>query len=248
MSKFTWIYILSAATVIIGGVFFAVTYGLTPQPIPKISWSHFVSPADYGSNIYKRMRLEVQSHNLLFLGVLPERENHYYAWKGFLDSLEPEFKFEHLIVETSLPHKNLLPFTEEINLIENQQTVIRSIKDIINSKKKVVIVVPTTFISYLVRDNFYSLLNHSIYESEQGLKFDVDWLTFSLSSFPLVREDERKMEIPCDTDVKDANGTGALGCMIITKARSFYRNKRVDGKIPGTLDQIGTKEYLGLIN
>lgn len=248
MSKSTWVYILSAVAVVAGGVYFAISFGLNPKPIPKISWSHFVSPADYGANVYKRMRLEVQSQNLLFLGVMPERENHYHAWKGFLDALEPEFKFEHIIVDSGLTHKSIIPFTEEIKLFENQQAIIESIKEIINTKKKVVIVLPTTFISYLVKGNFYALLNNSLYGSEQGMKFDVDWITFSLSSFPLSRDDEKSLDIPCDTDIKDADGSGALGCMVLMKSRTLYRSKRIEGKIPGVLDQIGTKEYLGLLN
>lgn len=248
MSKSSWAYILSAAAVIIGGVYFAVTFGLKPKPIPKISWSHFVSPEDFGANVYKRMRLEVQSHNLIFLGVMPQRETHYKAWKGFLDSLEPEFKFEHVIVDSSLDHKNLLPFSEQINIIENQLAIVETIRDIINTKKKVVIVLPSVYMSYLVKDNFFTLLNHSLYDTKESLKFDVDWLTFSLSGFPLNRNEEKNMEIPCDTEVKDADGSGALGCMIVTKARTLYRNKRIEGKIPGVLDQVGTKEYLGLLN
>lgn len=248
MSKSSWVYILSACAIVIGGVYFAIAFGLKPKPVPKISWSHFVSPADYGANICKRMRLEVQSHNLIFLGVLPGRESHYQAWKGFLDSLEPEFKFEYVIVDATLPHKEILPFTEEISLSENQQTLVSSIQDIINSKKKVVIILPTTAISYLVKDNLFAMLNHSLYGAGEGLKFDVDWLTFSLSSFPLTRDQEKTMDIPCDTEVKDQDGSGALGCMIVTKARTFYRKQHIEGKIPGVLDQIGTKEYLGLFN
>lgn len=248
MKKSTWAYILSALTVVIGGIYFAIAFGLKPKPIPKISWSHFANPEEFGTNIYKRLRLEIQSHNLLFLGIMPGRPNHYLVWKGFLDSLEPEYKFEHLIIDSSLEHKQLLPFTEEINLIENQQAVVASIKDIINTKKKVVIILPTTYISYLVRDNFYSLLNRSLYQVENGSRFDVDWLTFSLSSFPLSRDEEKFLEIPCDTEIKDADGSGALGCMILMKSRTLYRKKRIEGKIPGVLDQIGTKEYLGLIN
>lgn len=248
MNKSTWAYILSAATVIIGGVYFAVTFGLKPKPIPKISWSHFVSPEDYGANVYKRMRLEIQSHNLIFLGVIPARETHYKAWKGLLDSLEPEFKFEHIIVDASLEHKKLIPYTEEINIVENQKAIVESIREIINTKKKVVIILPSTYISYLVKDNFFTLLNHSLYDTKEGLKFDVDWLTFSLAGFPLTRDDEKNLDVKCDTDVKDADGSGALGCMIVSKARTLYRSKRVEGKIPGVLDQIGQKEYLGLLN
>lgn len=248
MKKSTWAYILVASAVVIGGVYFAIRFGLKPKPIPKISWSHFVSPEDYGSNIYKRLRLEIQSQNLVFLGVLPERESHYHVWNGFLNSLESEYKYEHLIVDASLPHKKLLPFTEEISLLENNTTIVSTIKDIIATKKKVAIVLPTVFMSYLVKDNFYSYLTRSIYDPEQEMKFNVDWMTFSLSSFPLNHDQEKTLDIPCDTEVKDKDGSGALGCMILLKAKTLYRKKRIEGKIPAVLDQIGTKEYLGLIN
>jgi len=249
MKKATLAYIFGASAVVLGGVYFAFTFGLKPQPIPKISWSHFVSPEDYGSSVYKRLRLEVLSQNLVFFGVLPERQNHYLAWKGFFEALESENKFQHIIVDNSLPYKNLIPSTEVISMIENQAAVVETIKDIISTKKRVAIILPTTYMSYLVKDNFYALLTRSLYQQKEGRNFDVDWMTFSLSSFPVAREDEAAMEIPCDTDVKDADGSGELGCTIVMKARTLYRKKeRVEGKLPGVLDQIGTKEYLGLLN
>lgn len=249
MKKSTWAYIIGSSAVVIGGVYFAIAFGLKPKPIPKISWSHFVNPEEFGSSVYKRLRLEILSQNLVFFGVLPERQNHYLVWKGFFDSLEAENKFEYVIVESSLPHKNLIPSTETISMIENHATVVDTIKDIIAKKKRVAIILPTTYMSYLVKDNFYSLLTRSIYDQKDGRKFDVDWMTFSLSSFPIKREEESAMEIPCDTDVKDKDGSGALGCMVAMKARTLYRKKeRISGKLPGVLDQIGTKEYLGLIN
>tara|TARA_B110001454_G_scaffold106457_1_gene100256 strand:+ start:100252 stop:101001 length:750 start_codon:yes stop_codon:yes gene_type:complete len=249
MKKSTLAYIFGASAVIIGGVYFAVTFGLKPKPIPKISWSHFVNPQEFGSSVYKRLRLEILGQNLIFFGVLPERQDHYLAWKGLFDSLENENKFEHIIVDSSLPYKELIPSTEVISMIENQTAVVNTIKDIIASKKRVAIVLPTTYMSYLVKDNFNALLTRSLYDQTEGRKFDVDWITFSMSSFPIKREDEHAMEIPCDTDVKDADGSGALGCMIVMKARTLYRQKeRIEGKLPGVLDQIGTKEYLGLLN
>ncbi|MBL7543069.1 MAG: hypothetical protein JNL11_04595 [Bdellovibrionaceae bacterium] len=248
MKKSSVIYIVSAVSIIVGGVYFAVVFGLKPKPIPKISWSHFVSPEDYGANIYKRLRLEVQSQNLLFLGVIPERQSHYLAWKGFLNSLEPEHKFAHIIVASELPFKNLIPFSEEVAISREPAPVVDTIKDIIASRKKVAIIVPSVYMSYLVKENLYALLVRSIYDIQQGVKFDVDWMTFSLAGFPQNRDDEKKLDIPCDTDVKDQDGSGALGCMIVLKARTLYRKNHVEGKIPAVLDQIGTKEYLGLIN
>lgn len=249
MKKATLAYILCATAVIVGGVYFAFTFGLKPKPIPKISWSHFSSPEEFGVAVYNRLRLEIVGQNLVFFGVLPERQNHYLAWKGLLDSLESENKFQHIIVDSSLPHKNLLPSTEVVSMIENQAAVVETIKNIIALKKRVAIVLPTTYMSYLVKDNFYALLARSLYQQEDGRKFDVDWMTFTLSSFPLTREEESSMEIPCDTDVKDTDGSGELGCVVVTKARTLYRKKgRVEGKLPAVLDQVGTKEYLGLLN
>ncbi|MBL7554452.1 MAG: hypothetical protein JNM24_01425 [Bdellovibrionaceae bacterium] len=249
MKKSTFAYILGAAAVVIGGVYFAFKFGLKPQPIPKIKWSHFTNPEEYGASVYKRLRLEVLGQNLVFLGVLPERKNHYLAWKGFFDSLEAENKFQHIIIDSTLSHKDLIPSTEVISMIENQAAVVATIKDIIATKKRVAIILPTTYMSSLVKDNFYALLTRSLYQQDDGRAFDVDWMTLSLSSFPMSREDEPGMEIPCDTDVKDSDGSGELGCAVVMKARALYRKKdRVEGKLPGVLDQIGTKEYLGLLN
>lgn len=248
MKEKGWILLVIIGILIVGGVYFAIEFGFNPKPIPKITWSHFSDPNDFGKNIYKRLRLEIQGQNLIFLGVSPERKSHYRVWDGFLNEIEVEYKYPHIVIEASLPFKEMFPKAEIISFSDNQVNVISAIKKIIESKERVAFILPTSFMSYMVSDNLYSVLNQSLYDPRRENKFDVDWMTFSLSGFPRNRDSEKNLDVPCDTDPNDKNGTGKLGCLILMKARSFYRKKEIQGQFPGILDQIGTKEYLGLFN
>lgn len=245
MKKNTWIYYVIAGLVIIAGVGAAVFFGAKPKSLPKISYSHFESPEDFGANIYKRLRLEINSHTLIFLGVQTDQPEHLAIWKGLLDSIEPENKFAYIITDKSLGENTVISSNESISMQENPQQVIEGIKKILSDAKRVIIIAPTSFLSYMINTNFQTSLREALYGKDQKV-FDVPWLTFSLSSFATSKEEESAIAFPCNTTPHDLDGSSELGCLIQLKSRTIYRKKKVPGKYPGMLDQIGTKEYLAL--
>lgn len=247
MKKNTWIYYTIAALVIITGVVFAIYFGTKPRSLPKISYSHFETPEEFGANIYKRLRLEINSQNLIFLGVQPDQVEHLKIWKGFIESMEPENKFAFFIADKSLGEIKDIAINETISMQENPQSVIEAIKTIIEQSKRVIILAPTSFISYMITTNFQTALREALYGKEQRV-FDVPWLTFSLSSFATKKEEESLIPFPCNSTPHDLDGSSELGCLIQTKSRTTYRKKKVPGKYPAMLDQVGTKEYLALFS
>lgn len=249
LKKKSWIYYTFAAVIVIVGVTVAVFFGTKPRAIPKISFSHFETPEDFGANIYKRLRLEVNSHNLLFLGVQADQRDHYLIWKGFLQAIahqEPARNYI-IIADKSLGEIPELVIHETISMQENPQEVIEGIKKIISNTKKAVILGPTSFLSYLINNNFQTLLRSEIYGSNEKV-YNVSWLNFSLSPFANNKLEEKLIPFPCNTTPHDLDGSSELGCLILTKSKINYRKKRLPNKYPGMLDQIGTKEYLALFN
>ena len=65
----SWLYICGFLFIIFCGVTAAIYFGTKPKSIPKISLSHFVTPEEFGQNIYKRLRQEVNENHLIFLGI-----------------------------------------------------------------------------------------------------------------------------------------------------------------------------------
>lgn len=242
-----WAYYFVAAIVIFTGVAAAVYYGTTPRPLSKISYSHFTSPEDFGANIYKRLMLEINNTHLVFLGVQPDDPSHYLIWKGFLESIAEPNQFTTVIADNSLPEIKTIKIDEVISMKEDPLAVIAGVKKILSSDKRVAILAPTSFISYMIQNNFQTRLRQAIFKTDNKV-FDVPWLNFSLSNFANSRAEENQVYFPCNTGNKDTNGFSDLGCMIITKSRANYRKKHIPNKYPGMLDQIGSKEYLALFN
>ncbi len=241
----SWIYYSIAGTVVVLGVSVALFFGAKPRSLPKISFSHFESPEDFGANIYKRLRLEINSHHLLFLGVQPQEIAHLLIWKGFLASLETSNKFNLVIADKSLGEIKEIEINETVSLQENPEEIAEYLKKIILSSKKIIILAPTSYLSYLIRNNFQSFLREAVYGSSEKI-FDVNWLTFSLSRFANKGEEEKSIPFSCNTSPHDIDGSSELGCLILTKSKVNYRKKRISNKYPGMLDQIGSKEYLAL--
>lgn len=247
MKNSKWMYYLVAGLVIVSGITLAVYFGAKPRSLPKISFSHFESPEDFGNNIYKRLRLEIGSHNLVFLGVEATQRDHYLIWKSFLESSAAEHKFDTIIADKSLGEITEFQVNESISLQENPQEIIEGIKKILTSTKRVVIIAPTSFFTYMIRNNFQTMLRDAVYGNTEKV-YDVSWLSFSLSSFANNKDEEQNIPFPCNTTPHDIDGSSELGCLILTKSKTNYRKKRIPGKYPGMLDQIGTKEYLALFS
>ena len=244
----SWLYICGFLFIIFCGVTAAIYFGTKPKSIPKISLSHFVTPEEFGQNIYKRLRQEVNENHLIFLGIQENQNTNdqILVWKGFLDSIDPEFKFTTLIVDSSVTKNDILQANETISLQENPENYIEGFKQILAEKKRVAVLGPTSFFSYMIKNNFQNLLRSRVYDQKNGKVFSVDWLTFSLSSFANSAEEINSIPFPCNSSPHDLDGASELGCMILLKSKVNFRKKRVPGKYPGMLDQIGSKEYLAL--
>ncbi len=239
-----WIYWSLMAAVLLAGIGISVYFGVQPKAVPKISLSGFEAPEEMGQAILKRLRLEIQSAPVLFLGVSPEQKAHYQIWQELLKQAnEPQWKYDIIVVEKNLPHADLFKEAsvpvQSMDLKSEYEQLAEGLKKAQAEKKRIVVIAPSIYISGILKGNIADRL-----KSENNIKA----VSFSTSTFPLTANQEKDMEIPCVLNDQDRSGAGLLGCFIIKSARLTYRKKKVINKYPGAVDQIGSQEYLVLFN
>ena len=240
-----WFYWFLISIVLLAGITVSVYFGIQPKPVPKISLSGFENPEEMGSSILKRLRLEVQSAPILFLGVMPEQKFHYQVWTELLRvANEPNLKYDFIVVEKNLPYRELLKGNlaesfEELDLKDDFDRLLAGLKKAQEQKKRIAVLAPSIYASQLLKGNVVDRL-----KSEGNLQV----VSFSTSSFPLNADQEKNLEIPCIMNDGDLAGSGKLGCMIVSTSRPLYRKKKVVGKYPGGVSQVGSQDYLVLFN
>lgn len=240
-----WIYWSLIAAVLMSGIGVSVYFGIQPKPVPKIDLSGFENPEEMGSSLFKRLRLEIQSMPIIFLGVIPEQKVHYQIWQEMLKtSSEPGWKYDLIVVEKNLPHLDILvqgssSQVETMDLKEDLERLAAGLKKASTEKKRIAVIAPSIYISNLLKGNIADRLKN---------EFSIKAISFSTSTFPLNADQEKNMDIPCVLNQEDRSGAGQLGCFIVNSARTMYRKKKVIGKYPGAVNQIGSQEYLVIFN
>src|SRR4051812_29815498 len=80
-----WVWIL-VSIFISTGVYFTIRYGLRPKAIPVLNATEFAEVPQIGAVIYKRLRQEIRTEQLLLLGSTPELAGYEDLWVGLLKS------------------------------------------------------------------------------------------------------------------------------------------------------------------
>lgn len=243
--KIKWFYWSMLIVVLLAGVTVSVYFGIQPKPVPKIDLSGFESPEEMGASIFKRLRLEMQSASVLFLGVMPDQKMHYQVWNElFQKANEPGWKYDLLVIEKNLPYRELIKeksgiTVEEMDLKEDFARLAEGLKKAKEEKKRVAILAPSIYSTQILKTNLADRL-----KTEAGLKV----VSFSATTFPINADQEKNMETPCVLNQEDRAGSGQLGCMILNVSRPMYRKKKTVGKYPGAVNQVGGQDYLVFFN
>lgn len=246
--KINWLYWGLISVLLISGLSATIYFGIRPRPIPKINFSQFESSEKMATALIQRLRLEIQNADLLFLGVIPGSEEDTRLWRHFFKQLLVEkLSYDIFVIESELPYKKeILEFAqehqipvEEINFKSDLARIASGVEKMQKFKKRIAFILPSVYVTQTLKE---SPMNHFKNEIKSNP------VSFTLSHFPLTPEEEEKMEIPCAVNNQDSAGTGALGCMILMKAKLNYRKKKTPGLHSGLVDQIGQFEYLILFN
>lgn len=240
-----WFYWSLMSAILLTGIGVSVYFGIQPKPVPKITLSGFETPEEMGQSIFKRLRLEIQAANIVYFGVIPEKKAHYQIWQELLKvAKEPGLKYDLLIIEKNLPYieavdKTTFSQVEVMDLKDDFNRLAEGLKKASEEKRRVALLAPSIYISTVLKGNIADRLKN---------EFAIKALSFSTSTFPLDADQEKNMDIPCILNEQDHSGAGQLGCFVAHSARPYYRKKKVVGKYPGAVNQIGAQEYLVIFN
>lgn len=236
-----YLYGISAAVVLIAGIGFSVYFGIQPKSIPKITYSHFQTPAKLSDAILLRLNQELKGAPLVMLGVMPGRKLDLEVWKAFLEQSQyPELKYQALVIDPELPFaKELFPSAVRMDLKTELSRFIEGAKNAREQGLRMAIIVPSIYASQRLQENPADLVRQ---------RTDLAPMSFSMMGFPRSPEQEADMSIKCAMGSNDRDGIGALGCMTEHKARLVYRKKSKPGFYEGLMDQVGERDYLVLFN
>ncbi|MES3038825.1 MAG: hypothetical protein V4736_13030 [Bdellovibrionota bacterium] len=237
MKKAYWIFLV---LLVIAGLGASVYLGIQPRPIAKINYSQFNSDEQFSQALSQRLRVELQMAKVIFVGVQPEQAYQYSLWNTFFQTNnDPSTKFDYVIIDSNLPHKNLVATTEAIDLSLGKDPFLQGLKKILDSGKRVAFILANQASTTKSTDSIPSLIQN---------EFNYPGFSFTTSHFPRNADEERtRLPFPCGNS-EDGKGATPLGCFIQTTARNAYRKKNEEGKMDGIVNQIGSKEYLVLVN
>lgn len=222
------------------GLGLAVNYSLGPQSVPKIKFVQFPTAEKFGEEVLEKTKDEIRESNLVFLGVTPGQVEDLELWKGFLAAnQEPGSRYDVVIIEPNLPYADVISARMSISLRDDRARLIEGVQKALDQKMRVAVIVPSVFSTQLLPGNPIDEL-----KKENKLKF----LSFSVVKYPLTPQQESEFEPRCAVDKEDRIGTGALGCLIRSKARLLYRKKFESAYFSGLMDQTGESDYLILFN
>ncbi len=229
------IYWILLVGIVLAGVTTMIYFGIQPRPIPKISLSKFENHTVLANSLLLRLREEIKNSPVLFLGVDPDKPEHFEIWQEFLkQNHEPGFAYDTIVVEQALATE-LFPGAEKINLIDQFSAFYQGIQTGVSNGRRVAVIMPSIYSVQMIHNNLDSNFNS---------KVQVLGTSFSLTDFPRSREDEKTMTHPCVVAAVDQSGLGPFGCIVVQGARTNYRKRFESGEHIGFVNQIGQRDYL----
>jgi hypothetical protein len=227
-----WFLLIGIALV---GVTTMIYFGIQPRPIPKIKLSKFESHTVLANSLLLRLREEIKNSPVIFLGLDPDRPEHFEIWHEFLkQNHESGFSYDVVVREAGLV-TDLFPQAEMVSLVEQFSVFEQGIEKALAAGHRVAILMPTTFSVQMIQQNVASRFN---------AKVQPQATSFSLTDFPRSREDEQNMTHLCVVAAVDQSGLGPFGCTIVQSARANYRKRFETGEQIGFVNQIGLRDYL----
>ena len=232
-----FIYFTCAAVVLVLGLGTVIYYGLQPQSIPKIDWSQTTTPEQLGAAVAKDLRMEIRASPLLLVGLWPEHPEELQAAKAFFSQIqEPGLQYDVILTESELPGAKEMG-GQPIAFKDDLAAFAAAAKQSLAENHRVAVITVSMYSSQLLHDGPASRLKN---------EFGLAPMSITFSPFPLARADESSVDATCSTGGQD-EGLGALGCMVVQKARSLYRKKHDPKKFSGVMDQVGGRDYLMLL-
>ena len=232
MGKMYWAIV---AVVLVGGLTTAIYFGLQGKSVPLIKWSHFANPEEASQAVKGRMSQELSRYQLYFIGPHPRKPFHIQTAVNITVWLRSQGRnvlvVDRIMLEQNPELQNLKPDLV-LDLGKEKDRFLEGVKAV-NVGTKVIVLAPNIYVTH------YSAQSPVAQMQEQlG-----NYVVLSFINFPGSRDEEKEFEFPCRTG--DGSGTQLdLGCFVLGQARSKYLKKKVDGKTPGFLNLVRSREYM----
>lgn len=227
--------------VLISGIGFVTYLGVQPRPVQKIKPSTFANTTVVVNSILISLRPELMQYSVVLWGLDAENADQRQVLRDFLNQVQdPAEAFSVIVIDRHL--EDLAPEIktwpgDRIDAKEEVDRLAASLQMFQEKKARTLVILPTGFAAALLEESPARKLR------DRGI------MTANLlfASFPRNREQEDRMEIPCNVGGHDNTGTSVLGCQIVSTARLFYRKHFQSGEMVGLLNQISRNDFLFLL-
>jgi hypothetical protein len=238
MKKLYWI---CACSVLLGGLYAANKIKIAPETSVKVHLTQVSTPEEMGQMVFAQLREDIRDNPLLLLGVTPNKIEDIELLQGFLAAnQENGSRYDVLIAEPQLPYIELFKNILRIDIKDEMSRFVEGLRKAREQGLRIAVITPNIYSSQLLKRNPADRL-----KTEYGMEF----LSLSVTKFPLTREQEESFEPKCIIeDGRDLLGTGPLGCVIQKVARQTYKQKLSSEKSAGLMEQVGQKDYLIFFN
>jgi hypothetical protein len=186
-----------------------------------------------------RLRLEIKASPIVVIGVETDNADHLSVVQQLVANSDPETHFHEVIMDAELPLDKSFPTAQKAFLKDGFRPIAQYLKTKSESGQRILVIAPTIYASQHVWGSF----GHRLKNEAQ-----LNPMSLALTTFPVSREAEKSMKIPCVVNGVDTQGPGPLGCLIVQKARSSVYAKvgKETGAYIGLADLIGLNDYMVL--
>lgn len=229
--------------VLVAAVFLLLKYSVAPSPIRIMAPSVFEGPQAIGEAAYKRFYDPLSRASYAVFGIPPQPPFHVRVVEGFLAAAKAAGKgFDVALLEPGLPAPALPEgmVSEPLDFNgRDPQAIAERMKSLAAAGKRV-------FVYTVSLHSTHSLPSNAIKRVEAALGQRL----FTITGGVLVVRPthEHLVDPPCVGIARDANGTSALGCLMLNASRGYYRKKPPLDRFVAAMIQPSAADFLLLVS
>lgn len=228
-------YIAAFVSVFAASLYFVLTFGMNPRPLPKIRPSHFETMENLGGAVTLRLREEIKRAEILAWGVFEGNEDHQDIWESFHRVNQEEgMRYDHVMIEAGLPAPREAMSWETIDLLGDLSGLTERLLQITAEGNRVMLILPYFYSAQSLQQ---SPVRHMV---GTGLPLT----SFTILPVALTADEAKRLPHPCPGST-DPTGFGPLGCAMNLKSTLMFRNRKLDpSRHIALMDQFGLTDYI----
>jgi hypothetical protein len=235
MGKWYWVIVV---VVLVTGVTASLYFGLEAKSVPLIRWSYFANATEASDAVQTRMSQELSNYQIYFLGPHPEKQLQIQTTINLVQWLKSQNPKAILVADRIMTGRSLEIQSLKPELIldlgKERERFLEGI-NAISAEQKVIVIAPNIYVTHF-------LAQSPVSEMQEQLQTQ-NYVVLSFMNFPRSREEEKDFEFPCRTSDSSATQLD-LGCFVMGQSRPFYWKKNIEGKVPGFLNLVKSREYM----